>query len=891
MKQHYDICLTGVWYGFNYGSLLNGYSAYRIFKDMGKSVLMLMKPGAPENDGELREEHHNMRFLRKYYHPDEISPALPFDRLHELNQYCDCFCSGSDQIWNYSISFQGNQYLPFVSDEKRKISFATSFGHRRNVIPENMKNSVGTWLSRYDAISVREGFDAELLREEFSLNGKVVLDPVFCVDSKIYYDIADTSNFDVSVPYMLTYILDPTPEKRRAIQYYGEKLGVRVVNILDGMLGNWKRNKEELNLPNILENVGVEDFLKAYINASYVITDSFHGTAFSIVFNKPFIAIGNYKRGIARFLDLLGRMKLEDRLIKDMQNIPLDEKYLSPIDYTYVRRYIQEESKKTTEWLRNAVEQPKELLPSVKLPSKMITRKMDMKHCVGCGACMSTCPVDAIQLLPDQYGYYCPVVNYEKCINCGKCVSVCPAFELPQRSNEKDPVCMEFQHADEAVIERSSSGGIFTALANVVLQNGGYVAGAAWADDFSVKHIIIDNVTDLDKLRKSKYLQSYLGNIFRDIKELLLNNKKVLFTGCPCQIAGLKKYLNKDYVNLILVDLLCGNSPSTEFFTKYIKENFGETIYSYEFRAKDFGWDPTIVKIKTKTGDTILRKGPREDDYQRVYHNHTMCSWHCENCIYQAVPRFGDLTIGDFWGIGRKNRPYDFKKGVSVVLCNNSKGMDFLQSISRHEIGVLNKVPLEWIEGNGYAINGAHNFSSGIKRDMFHNNVAKMSFHDAVNYALKPNHGVYQGGSGITPLEFSSRGTHFSSDDNYWEEHYINGFTTLITKMSKPPLGKFACLDMENCLEKGRTYILKARFRIKTTESILNFHVKDSGSRIFQLIHSFHVKKNYTGWNELNIEFIPNADFYDQFMFGAAQVAGEGRFLMIDYIYVIPKFS
>ncbi|MCM1144083.1 MAG: 2-succinyl-5-enolpyruvyl-6-hydroxy-3-cyclohexene-1-carboxylic-acid synthase [Blautia sp.] len=367
MKKHYDVAIAGFWYGANYGSLLNGYAMYYIIKSLGKDVLMINKPNASESDIEITEGH-NVDFIKKYYDSDDISPVLSYSQLEELNEICDCFCAGSDQIWNYPVSFGGIMYLPFVNVSKKLISFATSFGNRENSLPNKVATDVKEYLSRYNAISVREKFSADILREKCGLNSQVVFEPVFCVDRSIYDEIAKNSDFIENEPYLLTYILDPTQSKCEAVKWYAEKMGLKIINIPDGKIWAWEKKRHLLTLPNILENVHIEDLLKAYSGATYVITDSFHGTAFSILYQKPFISIGNYNRGYERFSDLLGRLKLMARLVVDPQNIPLDENLFKPIDYTETNEIVSGEAKKTVEWIRYAIETPKEKLPSIIIP-------------------------------------------------------------------------------------------------------------------------------------------------------------------------------------------------------------------------------------------------------------------------------------------------------------------------------------------------------------------------------------------------------------------------------------------------------------------------------------------------------------------------------------------
>lgn len=886
MKKHYDVCIAGFWYGSNYGSLLNGYAMYRVLKDYGKEVLMLHKPGASSTDAEVTTGH-NAEFIHKYYDPEDISPVLPYDRLHELNDICDCFCAGSDQIWNYNLSFHENLYLPFVRDDKKLISFSTSFGHKKDRVPEEARDRIRKQFHRYSAISVREQFDVDILRNNYGVRSTLLFEPVFCIEKKYYTELAKNSKFDEKEPYLLTYILDPTPEKREAIQYYVQQSGLKVVNILNGVQRVWKQNKQILNLPNVLEDVSSEDFLKAFMNASYVITDSFHGSAFSIIFNRPFLAIGNYGRGYERFIDLLGRLKLMDRLVTNPKDIPHDPRFLEPVDFTETNRIIEEEAARTVAWVKNAIDTPKEKMPSIELP-KTVTTALPSHLCAGCGACVSACPVDALRLTPDEDGYYRACVDYDKCINCGKCVKVCPALKLPEKTNRKEPKCYEFVAADSQVLKNSSSGGIFPLLAHEAFRRKGSVVGAAWQEDFSVAHIMINSEQDLPKLQKSKYLQSYLGNTFRQVEKKLKDGEFVLFSGCPCQVTGLKSYLGKEYDNLLTVDLLCGNSPSTRFFQEYLKEQFPEGLQAYEFRNKTEGWNWDGVLITLKNGEQQYRRGGKDDDYQRVYHNHTMCAPHCENCRYQETPRFGDLTIGDFWGIGGKDKTLNTRNGVSVILCNNEKGEKYLSAIPEEQIGVMKEVPLAWLGGNGYAINKSHNYCSP-KRNQFYELVKAMPFSKAVDYALKPMHGEvvsrYQHTN--TLLQFDMAMQRFKFNPDIWEEHTINGATVLFTKQQQTKPGSYAMMSLCRALEKGRKYRLDIKFRVNSTSEVVNLHIKDSGSSYNQVIYSHrNAGQNKGQWVQLSVDFVPNSKIYDEFMIGASQISGPDAYIAFEYIVI-----
>lgn len=886
MDKHFDVAVLGVWFGANYGSLLNGYATYKILKSFGCSVLMVNKPNASANDWEIVNPHCSA-FISKFYDRDDISALYPYARMRELNDLCDTFLIGSDQIWHYHLikGFNNSFLLNFADDDKKKISFGTSFGHKNNTVPPEMMPEATRLFQRFHAISVREQSSADILKDVYKVKSTVTAEPVFCLERKEYEEIAACSDFEIKEPYILSYILDPTQKIIETIEYYCNLTGMKSINILDGDPFHNKKMREIFTLPNTPEEPGAEDLVKLYQNAAFVITDSFHGTCFSIIFEKPFLAIANYMRGVARFSDLLTKYGLLDRLAMDVNDIPKDEKFLLPVDYTKIREQIAEERVRSIAWLKNAIETPKDKLPSIVLPQNTVEFMPDRKMCTGCSACVNTCPVHAISLVPDEHGYYRSRIDYERCIGCGMCARICPAIHLPENLNERTPELYVLISKDENVLWNSSSGGAFPLLAERVLEKNGCVVGAAWKDDFTVEHIMIENSKDLIKLQKSKYLQSYMGDIYSKTKEKLEENQFVLFSACPCQIAGLKAFLGKSYDNLIAVDLLCGNAPSAMFFQKYLQDSFPEGVAKYEFRHKVNGWtsDCTTTTTTTTTGLTVVRRGGKQDSYQRVYHNHTMCPPHCEKCRYQSLPRFGDLTIGDFWGIEQKDRTIDVKKGVSAVLCNNTKGRELFLSIAEEKVAVRKKVPLTWLGGNGYTNWGGHNYSSP-KRDLFYETIKTMPFSQAVTYALKPNHGIYPK-EGI--FEYRASAAHFTYDPSIWQEDYINGKTVLTTKFKRPGIGNYCVLPLRRMLDADKEYLFTIKCKIVTESSDFNFHVKDSGSRLYQVIYNHKVTaENRNKWVELKKVFTPDCGFYDEFMIGAAQLRGEERFIAIDCLSI-----
>ena len=291
------------------------------------------------------------------------------------------------------------------------------------------------------------------------------------------------------------------------------------------------------------------------------------------------------------------------------------------------------------------------------------------KACCGCGACYNKCPVGAITMQENEEGFLVPVIDKNKCTNCGLCVKVCPSLNV-QYNNTDKPECYAAM-ADDEIRMKSSSGGIFTLLAEDILDKGGYVCGAAFDDNWDVHHIIVDNKNDLEKLRGSKYVQSDTEDCYKKIKKLLDEDKYVLFSGCPCQVAGLYSFLGKNYEKLYTVDILCHGSPSRGVWKKYLNENFNKNeIKKINFRDKNkIGWSCSHCTISTKNGDDIVT-----DDFTKLFHASINLRESCYDCKYSKKPRPADITLGDFWGISEYKKDLNDDKGLSFVLTNNAKG-------------------------------------------------------------------------------------------------------------------------------------------------------------------------------------------------------------------------
>lgn len=317
----------------------------------------------------------------------------------------------------------------------------------------------------------------------------------------------------------------------------------------------------------------------------------------------------------------------------------------------------------------------------------------------------------------DEEDFLYPLVNYKKCTNCGLCSKVCPELNF-NFNNNPSPICYAMQAKDE-IRQVSSSGEIFTILADYVFERGGFVCGVAFNknENWKVEHIIIDNKEDLYKLRGSKYVQSDKKDIFKQIKELLNKDKYVLFSGCPCEVAGLKNFLRKDYDKLILVDLLCGSVESPKIWEKYLKENsFDKKVKEIKFRDKNsFGWTLQF-NVHFENGNSY-REVAWKNEYCRFYESKIMSRKSCYKCSFSSLPRVGDITIGDFWNIDRYDKNLDDIKVTSLILSNNSKADIILKDIINRNKNIIlyKEIHLNFIKEtcNSYGLFEKRN----IKRD------------------------------------------------------------------------------------------------------------------------------------------------------------------------------
>lgn len=356
---------------------------------------------------------------------------------------------------------------------------------------------------------------------------------------------------------------------------------------------------------------------------------------------------------------------------------------------------------------------------------------IDLSQCCGCSACASICPHKAISMVENFEGFLYPEIDETKCVNCGLCQKACPILSN-NNGNFKNPDCYAAM-ADDETRKVSSSGGAFSIIADYILEKNGYICGCTFDEnDLKAKHIVINAKEELYKLRGSKYVQSDIGTTYQDVKELLENGKFVLFSGTPCQVAGLKSFLRKEYENLLTVDILCHGVPSPKVYRKYLNElltSSNEKVINVNFRDKVRGWSPILTHTTTTT-TTTYSYVQVDDTYMQLFLNNISLRKNCTDCKFCSTQRPGDFTIADFWGIENFDKNLNDGKGTSLVLVNNPKAKNIYEKLS--EKFILSKsVPLKYaILGNRnlYAPHKVHN-----KREEFFKDLGKYNLKQLVN--------------------------------------------------------------------------------------------------------------------------------------------------------------
>lgn len=395
-----------------------------------------------------------------------------------------------------------------------------------------------------------------------------------------------------------------------------------------------------------------------------------------------------------------------------------------------------------------------------------ITQKQD---CCGCNACAQICPKQCITMQEDNEGFLYPRVDTENCIDCHLCEKICP---VSNHGTERKPLKVYAAiNKDEEVRQQSSSGGIFTALAEQVIKQGGVVFGARFDEQWQVKHDYAETMEGLAAFRGSKYVQSRIENTYQEAERFLKARRKVLFSGTPCQIAGLQNYLRKEYDNLLTVDFICHGVPSPMVWRRYLKEEVARQcdrknsvlshpiheedvlVEGISFRDKTMGWKKFSFALTLSTTNGSGEKiqfcscSPMtKNEYLRGFMSNVYLRPSCYSCAFKCLKSKSDITLGDFWNIRLYNKHLDDNQGLSLMLLNNSRGLCLANairsevafySIPNYDINsnfaLMNSVVASNKRSCFYDLYNTHDSFIGLIRD-----ILKLNFKEKVKlYMLK----------------------------------------------------------------------------------------------------------------------------------------------------------
>lgn len=685
----------------NYGAVLQAFALQTKLEELGCDAFILNYSNqyvkTRLNKPSLRDYRNPLNYFNdvkifnknklkseniKNFISENLNITEPLDK-NKLSTYIDDFdivFVGSDQVWNDDITHNDDSfYLDFVPTCK-KYSYAASLG--KSSIPLENLNRVYDLLSSFSGISVREKQAQISLKEQLGIESEQVVDPTLLLNLDSYQKfITDDKKEDYILLYMLLYSKTLIDKAKQLSKHYN--CPVYCINSSGKLVNDFVD----------CSDIGVEEWLSLFANAKYVLTNSFHGTAFSVNFNKQFsVELPPAKiKANSRITDFLTMVGLEERILLDLDNI-CD---LPFIDFIDANNRLNSERIKSIEFIKKS------------LNNRIVQNKKDIKksiisiksnRCCGCGACVQECKFEAIAMTDDEKGFSRPAIDPTKCVNCGMCKKSCVFNNEYNRLKKTFEVKAYAAFNKEIdVLKKSSSGGMFYALSEYVLKQNGVVYGASFNDDFVLKHTRITSIDDIKPLMGSKYAQSNSYLVFNQIEDDLKNNLIVLFVGTPCQVATVRQKFQK-YPNLILVDFVCHGVPSPKMVQehiRYIEKKTGKRIIEYNPRSKVNGWGHH--ELFTFSDGTFEFKDPISQAYKNIFHKDLSIRSSCFNCPFTSFDRPGDLTIADFWGLEKCHPELYFKDGVSLVLVSTSLGKKILNSLNSVAINEvkISDIPIE----------------------------------------------------------------------------------------------------------------------------------------------------------------------------------------------------
>lgn len=671
------------WFTYdNYGSLLQCKAMLEIIKILGyDSELVNYEPRTPyksnrtvlEFGNQIIKKGYKKIFVRKKkkifqskkmaIFRDELEKSKEVNTKSELfilNDVYDAFVCGSDQIWA-PTAYDENYFLSFVRDNNKKIAYAPSIGLpviENNFIKEHMKNLI----SQFQFLSTREDQGAKLIYQLTGRDAKVVLDPTLLLTKQEWEpNIAGISHKD----YILTYFLGENKKHRKICKEIAKKLNKKLLIIPSNPC-----DYEDKDC--IHDDIGPKEFLGLIDHSYMVLTDSFHGTIFSLNFKKPVIPFKRFKDDNmsqnSRIYNILNSLNLNNLLFED--DIDKSIECALSVDYKEVDRLLNSLRKSSIEYLKNSLEQATTI-------SKKNSYKMITNNCTGCGVCAIICPKKCIEIKLNDKGFYEYFIDHEKCIHCNLCSKVCAQSNW-QDDIKKIPKSRLYSAycTDNKLLKKATSGGICSTIANEEIENKNSVIGCVYDSKVNKALMeLIDSRNHLDKMVGSKYIQAYTLDAYKKIKNL----KSGVIFGTPCQIASLNLYLNylNKRDNFLLVDFICHGVPSYLLWDKYI--HTFNNVKDVNFRKKDKGWHNKHMFIISSNSKYIIPES--KDNFYHFFNVGNIYNECCYECRYRTSSE-ADIRVGDYWGERFKHN----EQGVSMVIPLTQKGTEYMKFLKKNDL-------------------------------------------------------------------------------------------------------------------------------------------------------------------------------------------------------------
>lgn len=653
----------------NYGAYLQAYCLKRKLEELGHSVSHIPTRSEDyvralyykEKPTRKKEKLFPLRFKKnqefgKRKYAQFCKDQEEFRVVSEDSDNADLYILGSDEIWNITHpAFRKPVFWGIGRDPV--ISYAASIGGANTELLKKSPEQINA-LRKLSDLLVRDGKTVDFVQEVTGRKAQIVCDPTMLVPVEGYgreFHDDYLSQNDCLLIYTYATLSE---DSIAAIKAYAKKNRMKLVGCCFNH--SW--------CDHICECSPLE-FSSLIRQCKATVTATFHGSIFCILNHANFASI-SYSPKTTQLLEQFG---IPERCldINGVTEAGLTKILSGGIDYDKVDKKIAAIRKDSVSLLTQAIEKA--------VGSKSFDYQIcPSDSCSGCFACLNKCPEDAVGVTVDLYGRTLPMIDPEKCIRCGMCRKVCPQnTPVELRAPIK---CYAAVRKDEAAHKESASGGIGAALAESIIAGGGVVYGATLetGEELVVKHIKAETAEDTEKLRDSKYAQSSIGDIYRGVSSELKAGKKVLFTGTPCQIGGLKNYLGKDHDNLFCVDLICHGIPPVKMFNEHMKTVVGGkeiTKISFRLGRRDYC-------MNVFSGDESIYYIFRDQDtYYRAFFTSLNIRENCYRCQYAADRRCSDITLGDFWGLDKSALSTPMNGKVSVVTVNTEKGQSLIDSI------------------------------------------------------------------------------------------------------------------------------------------------------------------------------------------------------------------